>query len=475
MLIREDGLCMKSQLSKSKLRSSQCSAQGEFLGGGITDSSFSNDERSSSIDRSQSVQAGFYDPTGLQGNSTVMLPLFASMPPQHSGAYYPALFQGYAPGVAFLERGGFAHGVPLSQFKTIECTLKENHEHKQCPYFHTLKDRRRDPNKFNYEPELCPAAADQKPCSKQDKCQFAHNSVEVFYHIKRYKTKLCAQGRSQLASAVSSRSGSSSGMQKPSGKCGYAHFCSFAHCEEELKIKLLHRCPRNADFFRFLYKTVYCPFNHPHDKSTCEYAHNVQDYRRDPKTTVYKPETFKKWNVSAEITKYEDGGCNYNEACDKCHGWKELEYHPKFYKTKPCSNGDKCTRKDCGYIHPHEQKRVDTLKEEKMLRESQTSAASHSKHPRLKLSESHHSLSKDEGMLTFNSSSISHRERPDMASIMGRDNDDDHRGDLRSIPDLDAAKPRLTHALTELGMDDTDADSKSVCGKLQLSQKVTEL
>jgi hypothetical protein len=41
------------------------------------------------------------------------------------------------------------------------------------------------------------------------------------------------------------------------------------------------------------------------------------------------------------------------ENCDKCHGWKEHEYHHINYKTKKCSNGINCKKRDrdCAYFH----------------------------------------------------------------------------------------------------------------------------
>lgn len=108
------------------------------------------------------------------------------------------------------------------------------------------------------------------------------------------------------------------------------------------------------------YKTVYCPFNHQHDKSSCEYAHNVQDFRRNPLTQTYKAEICKKWNISSDITSYAQGGCVKNEDCDKCHGWKEFEYHPKFYKTRQCTSGKSCNRPDCGYYHSIKDKRLNS-------------------------------------------------------------------------------------------------------------------
>jgi hypothetical protein len=230
--------------------------------------------------------------------------------------------------------------VSFAQFKTIECKAKTYHDHKQCPFHHNLKDRRRCPFTHRYSPEMCKFAADDKGCPNYETCKYSHNTVEQFYHPCKYKTKLCA---SLVASA----------KDKPA-KCLYGSFCSFAHDESELKILRLHKMEKTPDFFRLFYKTVYCPFNQVHDKSSCEYAHNVQDYRRDPKLINYRAEICKKWNVSSEITRYEDGGCSLNEACDRCHGWKELEYHPKFYKLKNCVNGDKCPRVDCGYLHPRD-------------------------------------------------------------------------------------------------------------------------
>jgi hypothetical protein len=43
--------------------------------------------------------------------------------------------------------------------------------------------------------------------------------------------------------------------------------------------------------------------------------------------------------------------------CENCHGWKELEYHPLYYKTKPCNNGKKCNKKDCPFYHSNAERR----------------------------------------------------------------------------------------------------------------------
>ena len=38
-------------------------------------------------------------------------------------------------------------------------------------------------------------------------------------------------------------------------------------------------------------------------------------------------------------------------SCNFCHGWKELDFHPLLYKTKFCSDGPTCDKKDCIYYH----------------------------------------------------------------------------------------------------------------------------
>ena len=35
-------------------------------------------------------------------------------------------------------------------------------------------------------------------------------------------------------------------------------------------------------FLMYQYKTVYCPYPNSHEKHSCVYAHNIQDYRRSP-------------------------------------------------------------------------------------------------------------------------------------------------------------------------------------------------
>ena len=44
------------------------------------------------------------------------------------------------------------------------------------------------------------------------------------------------------------------------GECSYEKYCAFAHSEEELKIKLLHKMTIDIDFLLFHFKSEFCPF-----------------------------------------------------------------------------------------------------------------------------------------------------------------------------------------------------------------------
>lgn len=426
--------------TKLRLKSEKGSVQGELRSSGyLHDSSFSNDE-SVSIDRSQSVHGSFIGSSGINMGSSAYYqnPLLSAAQVMGSQGMMlnPLQMEAFATDREFPL---FPRIVPFLQFKTIECTVKTYHDHKQCPLYHSSKDRRRCPQKHKYEPDLCPTVAAGKICQNYETCKFSHNTVEQFYHPKKYKTKLC----------------SGLGPGSAGHKCIYSNFCSFAHSEDELRIKKLHHMPKTPEFFKYFYKTVYCPFNHVHDKSSCEYAHNVQDFRRDPREISYNAETCKKWNGSTEISKYEDGGCNFNEACKKCHGWKELEYHPKFYKTRLCTHAEKCSRADCGYLHPGE---LQTKKSEqdssKKLPESvkdSLTSASRKARGKLTVSQSRQSSSKDDRLLTFNSSSRSVLEINDSLQVK---KDENERADLDSI--VGVFDSRKLHARTELGNHEED-------------------
>ena len=109
----------------------------------------------------------------------------------------------------------------------------------------------------------------------------------------------------------------------------------------------------------FHYKTMWCPFNLTnHDKALCVYAHNWQDFRRRPDCHEYENEACPNWKSEEFIGDYSYG-CKNRFDCNKCHGWKEFEFHPLQYKTRPCKNLDRCTKEgDCPMYHCDTDKRV---------------------------------------------------------------------------------------------------------------------
>ncbi|KRX07937.1 hypothetical protein PPERSA_10325 [Pseudocohnilembus persalinus] len=218
--------------------------------------------------------------------------------------------------------------VDLDTFKTEACKSQEaNHNPKNCIYYHNNCDRRRSPKDFNYSFNMCP-----NRCMK-DECPYSHNKVEQLYHRCRYKSKFCKS------------------YGRDSGKCEYGIYCSFAHYDQEISIKLIHELEPNDTFNIWYYKTVWCPYTNNHDRGQCPYAHNVQDFRRDPAYFDLEPEDCPNWTKSDTVSLYNDGGCPNLLTCNKCHGWKELEYHPKVYKTKKCTNQKNCKKRDCAYYH----------------------------------------------------------------------------------------------------------------------------
>jgi hypothetical protein len=92
-----------------------------------------------------------------------------------------------------------------------------------------------------------------------------------------------------------------------SGKCQYGEYCALAHSDLELKIKPLHLLPVNNNFLLFEFKSVFCPFSKlEHDRYTCVYAHNWQDFKR-PFFHDLKPIMCKAWDKEKEILVYTEG------------------------------------------------------------------------------------------------------------------------------------------------------------------------
>jgi len=227
----------------------------------------------------------------------------------------------------------------LDLFKVRPCTKKGNHNVKICDYYHHEKDRRRPTNIFSYIPPICPFVTRNNPCPHGDNCRYAHNKLEQLYHPERYKRKFCLHHPHNIH------------------KCDYGGHCSFAHNETEIKIEILHNFKQDEYFYLNKYKTVFCPYIYEHDRNQCVYAHNPQDLRRDPNQYKYNAVQCPYWS-QGQIYSYDEGGCPNQMECHNCHGWKELEYHPQYYRTKPCNNGKKCTKKDCPFYHNNMERRL---------------------------------------------------------------------------------------------------------------------
>ena len=206
------------------------------------------------------------------------------------------------------------------------------HNYKHCRYFHNQSDFRRAldfSGDQQYSPDIC---ENLDNCMQGKSCGLSHNQVENVYHPSRYKTKYCVRYPKQLQ------------------KCEYGDYCSFAHNNRELKVRLLHQMTKDQDFFMFYYKTEWCPFNKQHNKSQCVYAHNWQDFRRKPNIFNYDTELCNTWSPTSFIAKFSEG-CQRMANCPHCKGWKEQEYHPLLYKTNQCKE-EKCTRGvECPLYH----------------------------------------------------------------------------------------------------------------------------
>ena len=191
--------------------------------------------------------------------------------------------------------------LDLETFKMNPCSLAPSHNHKQCLYYHSEKDKRRDFVECGYGPILCEEMNNSGRCTKGLSCRNAHSKAEQAYHPTKYRFKFC----SYFPGAIS--------------ECLYGKFCSYAHSEQEIKCELIHNYSLDVDFYLYLYKTKFCPFTKPHDRGSCVYAHNWQDYRRDPSCYIYAPVECNSWQSSRTGDPY-DQMCPNGDNCGSCHG-----------------------------------------------------------------------------------------------------------------------------------------------------------
>jgi len=231
----------------------------------------------------------------------------------------------------------------IRDFKTMPCGLEGNmssHDHRCCPFYHSERDRRR-PVRLEqgagvvYCAEPCSDQFDDlRQCPRGDACLLCHSTAELLYHPDFFRKRLCHQAK----------------------RCPRGRFCAFAHSRQELLVPHFNEPDESQpteDFIAYKFKTQWCPIGGPHDWENCVYAHTYRDWRRTP-SLGYSSRPCPQWVQSVmsgmpEMT-YADR-CPRGMGCPLAHGAKEQLYHPQFYKTSPCSEGN-CKRGSlCAFTH----------------------------------------------------------------------------------------------------------------------------
>ena len=227
----------------------------------------------------------------------------------------------------------------LLYFKITKCDKPNCSDIKNCPLYHSDSDRRRSLMYCKYVSDMCPNVSKNSPCPHRDGCKYSHNHFESLYHHSKYKKRFCNSYPDRI------------------NTCKYHNYCSYAHSEEEIQIVLLHNYTYDKDFFVFHYKTQFCPFNFiEHNRSGCVYAHNWQDLRRAPHENRIYPAQCETWKEKEFLQHYSDG-CPKGSKCMKCHGWKELDFHPLNYKRQPCQERNCNKNEACPNFHSEADKR----------------------------------------------------------------------------------------------------------------------
>lgn len=231
-----------------------------------------------------------------------------------------------------------AYQIDMSNFKTQQCPILTKHNIKKCIYYHFTSEKRRNLKKIQYSKMIC---KNLQSCQKKS-CKYSHNTMEQLYHPENYKKKYCK-----------------SFYEKKN--CKFGNFCALAHSEEELQIPLLHKMEKNQKFFFFFFKSEFCPFSKiNHDKFKCDYAHNWQDFKR-PFFSFIKPLLCENWVRTKKLDFYKEG-CDKGMDCDKCHGWKELDYHVCNFKKKKCQTKNCKRNQICCFYHCKEERQLYALK-----------------------------------------------------------------------------------------------------------------
>lgn len=111
----------------------------------------------------------------------------------------------------------------LANYKTESCKRPPRlcRQGYACPYFHNVRDRRRNPKQFKYRSTPCPNVkhgdewCDPMQCENGDGCVYCHTRTEQQFHPEIYKSTKCND-------------------KVQTGKCPRGAFCAFAHVENEI-------------------------------------------------------------------------------------------------------------------------------------------------------------------------------------------------------------------------------------------------
>lgn len=221
-------------------------------------------------------------------------------------------------------QGPLALSLQLDRFRTKICRLRCKNT-QRCTDSHSCADTRRRLREYRYGKFLCPTPS---RCDYPN-CSFAHSASEQLYHPDFYKKEYCGFFAN--------------------GSCVYGEACAYAHSDYEVRVRPLHLFALDVTFFFFEFKAEFCPFNVKHNKFTCLYAHNWQDYKR-PFSPGLLPKHCPNWNTNKVLDSYSEG-CPSGMSCRYCHGWKELDYHPARFRQTHCSSVV-CDRKSvCSFLH----------------------------------------------------------------------------------------------------------------------------
>lgn len=110
------------------------------------------------------------------------------------------------------------HQYFLATYKVYKCKEKRCHDKRQCKYWHSKGDRRRNPFEVSYSPMECTLMV-RSSCPEGDLCLRSHNMMERMFHPELYKISMCARG--------------------PNGSfCERGDLCAFAHFPEDLRVPL---------------------------------------------------------------------------------------------------------------------------------------------------------------------------------------------------------------------------------------------